>query len=136
MAVWPISAKPARTAARSPGEAAGEAGLDDVDAEPGAGRAGDLELLGRGQAGAGRLLAVAEGGVEDSDESGAEVFMEGRVLGWSAAKTVTVGGTEQAGAEAGQLLPTKSQSQRPRRRRTATLVRDHMEHSGFPVTSR
>ena len=45
-----------------------EAGLDDVDLEPRQ-LAGDLELLGRGQAGAGRLLAVAQGGVEDADRS-------------------------------------------------------------------
>ena len=43
-----------------------EAGLDDVDLEPGE-LAGDLELLGRGQPGARRLLAVAQGRVEDPD---------------------------------------------------------------------
>ena len=43
-----------------------EAGLDDVDLEPDE-LAGDLELLGRGQPGAGRLLAVAQGRVEDPD---------------------------------------------------------------------
>ena len=43
-----------------------EAGLDDVDLEADQ-LAGDLELLGGGQAGAGRLLAVAQGGVEDAD---------------------------------------------------------------------
>ena len=43
-----------------------EAGLDDVDLEAGE-LAGDLELLGGGQAGAGRLLAVAQGRVEDAD---------------------------------------------------------------------
>ena len=43
-----------------------EAGLDDVDLEADE-LAGDLQLLGGGQAGAGRLLTVAEGGVEDAD---------------------------------------------------------------------
>ena len=43
-----------------------EAGLDDVDAQVGQ-RPGDLELLGVVHAGAGRLLAVAERGVEDPD---------------------------------------------------------------------
>ena len=47
----------------------GEAGLDDVDAQLGE-VAGDLELLGRGQGGAGGLLAVAEGRVEDADVVG------------------------------------------------------------------
>ena len=42
-----------------------EAGLDDVDVEPGE-LAGDLELLGDGEPGAGRLLAVAQGRVEDA----------------------------------------------------------------------
>ena len=41
-----------------------EAGLDDVDAEPGE-LLGDLELLGRVQRDAGRLLAVAQRRVED-----------------------------------------------------------------------
>ena len=45
-----------------------EAGLDDVDLEAGE-LAGDLELLGGGQAGAGRLLAVAQGRVEDADRA-------------------------------------------------------------------
>ena len=43
-----------------------EAGLDDVDLEARE-LAGDLELLGGGQAGAGRLLAVAQRRVEDAD---------------------------------------------------------------------
>ena len=43
-----------------------EAGLDDVDLEPRE-LAGDLELLGGGQPGAGRLLPVAQGRVEDAD---------------------------------------------------------------------
>ena len=46
-----------------------EAGLDDVDLEAGQ-LARDLQLLGRGQAGAGRLLAVAERRVEDPDAAG------------------------------------------------------------------
>ena len=41
-----------------------EAGLDDVHAEVAEG-VGDLELLGEVHAGAGGLLAVAQGGVED-----------------------------------------------------------------------
>ena len=43
-----------------------EAGLDHVDLEPGQ-LAGDLQLLRGGQPGAGRLLPVAKGGVEDAD---------------------------------------------------------------------
>ena len=43
-----------------------EAGLDDVDLEARQ-LARDVELLGGGQAGAGRLLPVAQGGVEDAD---------------------------------------------------------------------
>ena len=43
-----------------------EAGLDDVHLEADE-LAGDLELLGGGQPGAGRLLAVAQGRVEDAD---------------------------------------------------------------------
>ena len=48
-----------------------EAGLDDVDLEPGE-LAGDLELLGGGQPGARRLLAVAQGRVEDPDRAGGD----------------------------------------------------------------
>ncbi len=43
-----------------------EAGLDDIDLEPRQ-LASDVELLGRGQPGAWRLLAVAQGRVEDAD---------------------------------------------------------------------
>ena len=43
-----------------------EPGLDDVDAEARE-LMGDLELLGRVQRDAGRLLAVAQGRVEDQD---------------------------------------------------------------------
>ena len=43
-----------------------EAGLDDVDAH-GVEHLGDFELLLMGHGGAGRLLAVAQGGVEDDD---------------------------------------------------------------------
>ena len=57
-----------------------EAGLDDVDVEAGE-LAGDLELLGRGQAGAGCLLAVAQGRVEDADrarrDTGAAAYATG-----------------------------------------------------------
>ena len=42
-----------------------EARLDDVDVEAHE-LAGDLDLLGDGQPGAGRLLAVAQGRVEDA----------------------------------------------------------------------
>ena len=55
-----------RTASKSPSRGGREAGLDDVDLEPHE-LAGDLELLGRGEAGARRLLAVAERRVEDAD---------------------------------------------------------------------
>ena len=44
----------------------GEAGLDDVDAH-GVEQFGDLELLLEGHGGAGALLAVAQGGVEDQN---------------------------------------------------------------------
>ena len=46
-----------------------EAGLDDVDLEA-AELAGDLELLGRGEPGARRLLAVAQRRVEDPNRAG------------------------------------------------------------------
>ncbi|CAL5347861.1 unnamed protein product [Camellia sinensis] len=46
-----------------------KAGLDDVDTELGE-LAGDVELLFAGHVGAGGLLAVAEGGVEDADVAG------------------------------------------------------------------
>ena len=51
------------------GRGGGEARLDDVDVEAHE-LARDLELLGGGEAGAGRLLAVAQGGVEDPDRAG------------------------------------------------------------------
>ena len=54
------------TASKSPGEAIGKAGLDDVDAQVDQGL-GDFQLLGEVHARAGRLLAVAERGVEDLD---------------------------------------------------------------------
>ena len=47
----------------------GEAGLNDVDPEAGE-LLGDGELLLQIQAGAGRLLAIAEGGVEDQNPTG------------------------------------------------------------------
>ena len=46
-----------------------ESGLDDIDPEAGE-LTGDLQLLRAGEAGAGRLLAVAQGGVEDQDSIG------------------------------------------------------------------
>ena len=46
-----------------------EAGLDHVDAH-GLEDLGDAELLGDGHRAAGRLLAVAQGGVEDDDALG------------------------------------------------------------------
>ena len=56
-----------------------EAGLDDVDAH-GVEHLGDLELLLVRHGGAGRLLAVAQGGVEDDDavllRTGAGVVMD------------------------------------------------------------
>ena len=60
------SAAMARTASKSPTEAIGKPGLDDVDAERGQ-RPGHLELLGHVHARARRLLAVAQGRVEDPD---------------------------------------------------------------------
>ena len=54
----------ARTASKSPTEAIGKPGLDDVDPQRGQ-RAGHLELLGHVHARARRLLAVAQRGVED-----------------------------------------------------------------------
>ena len=54
------------TAAKSPSEAIGKAGLDDVDAHV-VEQLGDFELLLMGHGGAGALLAVAQGGVEDDD---------------------------------------------------------------------
>ena len=51
------------------GRSGREAGLDDVDLEARE-LAGDLELLRRGQSGAGRLLAVAQRRVEDADRAG------------------------------------------------------------------
>ena len=52
-----------------------KAGLDDVDPEPRE-LARDLELLGGGQAGAGRLLAVAERRVEDPDRARGDAAAE------------------------------------------------------------
>ena len=54
-----------------------EAGLDDVDAHV-VEQLGDLELLLVGHGGAGRLLAVAQGGVEDDD-----AVLLGLGLAWS-----------------------------------------------------
>ena len=50
------------TASKSPGEAIGKPGLDDVDAEARE-LLGDLELLGGVERDARRLLAVAQRGV-------------------------------------------------------------------------
>ena len=60
------SAAMARTASKSPTEAIGKPGLDDVDPERGE-RPGHLELLGHVHARARRLLAVAQRRVEDPD---------------------------------------------------------------------
>ena len=46
------------------GRGVGIAGLDDVDAETGE-LAGDGKFLAAAEAGAGRLLAIAQGGIED-----------------------------------------------------------------------
>ena len=54
------------TAAKSPSEAIGKAGLDDVDAHL-IEQLGDFELFLMRHGGAGALLAVAQGGVEDDD---------------------------------------------------------------------
>ena len=47
----------------------GKSGFDDVRAQFGE-RMGEAQLLGGGHAAAGRLLAVAQGGVEDRDTRG------------------------------------------------------------------
>ena len=60
--VWAICADGLEVAGRGDGEA----GLDDVDAQVDQ-RLGDLHLLGQVHARAGRLLAVAERGVENHD---------------------------------------------------------------------
>ena len=57
------------------GRGDGEAGLDHVHAEVLQG-VGDLQLLGQVHAGAGRLLAVAQGGVEDDQAVGVVVGHE------------------------------------------------------------
>ena len=62
---WAISS----TDSKSPWLAIGKAGLDDVDAQL-VQQVGDLELLLEGHGGAGRLLAVAQGGVENDDAIG------------------------------------------------------------------
>ena len=54
-----------------------KAGLDDVDAH-GVEQLGDLDLLFVGHGGAGALLAVAQGGVEDDD---AVLLGLGRLVG-------------------------------------------------------
>ena len=54
----------ASTASKSPWLAIGKPGLDHVDAEPRE-LLGDLELLAHVERDAGRLLTVAQGGVED-----------------------------------------------------------------------
>ena len=54
------------TLSKSPWLAIGKAGLDDVDAHL-IEQLGDLELLLEGHGGAGALLAVAQGSVEDHD---------------------------------------------------------------------
>ena len=58
------SRRSAATASKSPVAGDREPGLDDVDAEPRE-LLGDLELLAARERDAGRLLAVAQGGVED-----------------------------------------------------------------------
>src|SRR3954470_13050860 len=54
-----------------PGRGGREAGLDDIDLQARE-LAGDLELLGGGQPGARRLLAVTQGRVEDPDAAGGD----------------------------------------------------------------
>ena len=61
-----------QTLSKSPGLAIGKAGLDDVDAQC-VEEIGDLQLLLEGHRGAGRLLAVAQGGVENHDAVGVMV---------------------------------------------------------------
>ena len=70
-----------RTASKSPFEAIGKAGLDDVDAHR-VENLGDLQLFLERHGGAGRLLAVAQGGVENDDAIGVvAIFRLARVLG-------------------------------------------------------
>ena len=57
-----------RTASKSPGEAIGKAGLDHVDAQIHQ-RLRDLQLFLEVHAAAGRLLAVAQRGVENDDRA-------------------------------------------------------------------
>jgi hypothetical protein len=52
----------------------GKTGLDDVNAEA-LKLAGDDELFGGVHAATGRLLAIAEGGVEDEDAGGRGVYV-------------------------------------------------------------
>ena len=56
------------------GGTGGEAGLDDVDVHP-LQLAGDFHLLGAGHADASRLLAVAEGGVQEHYSFGSHLFL-------------------------------------------------------------
>ncbi len=76
-----------------------ESGLDDIDLEPDE-LTGDLELLGRGQAGARRLLAVAQGRVEDPDRPGVHRADSATRRGWLAAAwawpALTVTGSRNA----------------------------------------
>ena len=67
-----------------------EAGLDDVDAQRREG-AGDLELLGHVHARAGRLLAVAQGRVEDPDAGAVRVGCGGRAPGGAGGGRLRVG---------------------------------------------
>ena len=53
---------------KSPSRGDRKAGLDDVDAHV-VEEVGDLQLLLEGHGGAGALLAVAQGGVENEDRS-------------------------------------------------------------------
>jgi hypothetical protein len=54
------------TASKSPSEAAGNPGLDDVDAQFFQ-LGGQAQLFAGVHAGAGRLLAVSQGGIENDD---------------------------------------------------------------------
>ena len=66
-----ISAAIARTASKSPAEAIGKPGLDDIDPESRE-HPRHIELLTQIHARARRLLAIAEGRVEDPDPVGVE----------------------------------------------------------------
>ena len=83
-----------------------EAGLDDVDAQP-LELAREAHLLVRSHRAAGRLLAVAEGRVEDGDASAQGTASTGAAAGRSSPSAVTVSGSRN-GIRARRRSPTCS----------------------------